>query len=220
MKPKLEYASKGPYVQEAQMKLNALVPQQPLLLVDGVYGNKTVARVKQFQMSRALVADGIVGAKTWAALDGAAPAVAGGSPGVPGGTPGSKLPGKVSPPATAGGGTANVYAGALLICNCGLAPSSLRINDPGRAVGVVRDSVANVNFAPFGMCGSMQNPVVAAATQAAMGLLTRIPCTPVIAGAWSPPGAPITLIGSPPSPALGRSSTLTCVYGGTITIAG
>src|SRR4029453_13338559 len=156
MKPKLEYASKGPYVQEAQMKLNTLAPQQPLLLVDGVYGNKTVARVKQFQLSRALVADGIVGAKTWAALDGAAPAVSGGSPGFKpptfGGTPGFKLPGspagKEPSPPIAGGGTANVYGGAILICTMGLAASQLRITDPGRAVAVVRDSVPYANIPP------------------------------------------------------------------------
>ena len=224
MKPKLEYASKGPYVQEAQMKLNTLVPQQPLLLVDGVYGTKTTARVKQFQVTRGLVADGIVGAKTWAARDGSAPAVAGGSPGAPGGSPSVKLPGSVGWKApstpTAGGGTANVYVGAVLVCNCGLGASSLQINDPGRAVAVVRDSVAYANILPFGICKSIQNPMVLAASEAAMGLLTPMPCTPVIAGVWSPPGTPITVIGAPASPALGRNSKLTCVYGGTITIAG
>lgn len=38
------------------------------LTVDGVFGDVTVAKVKAFQNSRSLVADGVVGAKTWAVL--------------------------------------------------------------------------------------------------------------------------------------------------------
>ena len=71
MKPKLQYFSHGPFVVELQTKLNVLMPGAlPPLKVDGVYGDRTVARVKQFQKSRGLIPDGVVGAQTWAAVDG------------------------------------------------------------------------------------------------------------------------------------------------------
>lgn len=38
------------------------------LTADGVFGDTTLARVKSFQTSKGLVADGVVGAKTWSAL--------------------------------------------------------------------------------------------------------------------------------------------------------
>jgi hypothetical protein len=115
-------------------------------------------------------------------------------------------------------GAAGVYGGAMLICDCGYAPSSLRITEAGRAVAIVRDSIAFVNVAPFGMCSSLANPGVLNATQAAMGTMTPMPCTPVIVGQWAPPGAPITLVVDPPAPALGMNSRLRCAYGGTINI--
>jgi peptidoglycan hydrolase-like protein with peptidoglycan-binding domain len=212
MKPKLEYASKGPYVQEAQMKLNALVPQQPLLLVDGVYSSKTTARVKQFQASRALVADGIVGAKTWNALDTAAPAA---TSGAPSGQPPKPSPSQ--PPKAAVNGV-RVYAGAMLFCPFGTAPTMLQINEPGRTVAVTRDAVPNMNILPFGMCKSPGNPAMIAATEAAMGTLTPMPCTPAIAGPWSPPGMPLESAGTPPSPMIGTNSTLQCQFLGVIKI--
>ena len=63
------------------------------------------------------------------------------------------------------------------------------------------------------MCQSMANPTVAAATAAAMGVLTPMPCTPVPAGPWAP-GVPQVLVGG--KPAVNNQCKLTCSYGGTI----
>ncbi len=57
--------------------------------------------------------------------------------------------------------------------------------------------------------------MVAAATAAAMGVLTPMPCIPVTPAPWTP-GIPAVLIGG--QPALDNSSKLTCVYGGVISI--
>ena len=55
--------SKGEIVKSVQIKLGGLTP-------DGDFGRLTEAKVKEFQKSKSLVADGVVGAKTWKALFG------------------------------------------------------------------------------------------------------------------------------------------------------
>ena len=97
-----------------------------------------------------------------------------------------------------------VCGGAQLQCSFGLAPSNLNIAPKN---GVM------TNIAPFGMCSSMGNPAVSAATAAALGVLTPQPCTPVIASPWSNPSDSIFL-GS--FPAITNNSTLMCNYGGLI----
>jgi len=61
-RPTLRRGSFGPLVQEIQRKCACEV-------VDGSFGPKTEAKVRAFQRDRGFVADGIVGPKTWAALD-------------------------------------------------------------------------------------------------------------------------------------------------------
>jgi hypothetical protein len=68
--------SLGPAVKTLQEGLNQVLPLlTPLLKTDGIYGPKTLARVKQFQTFGHLSVDGVVGPKTWellaAALSGA-----------------------------------------------------------------------------------------------------------------------------------------------------
>lgn len=76
MPRKLMFGSQGQDVADLQSKLNERPPTNyPLLVVDGIFGLKTLARVKEFQSANTLVMDGIVGAKTWDALLSAAPAV-------------------------------------------------------------------------------------------------------------------------------------------------
>lgn len=69
----------GPEVRDLQSQLNAKFRPTPLLAVDGIFGPKTNAAVRGFQMKSHLTPDGIVGPKTRAALA-AAPSI-GPSPG-------------------------------------------------------------------------------------------------------------------------------------------
>lgn len=204
MKPKLEYGARGTFVSEAQGKLNLAMPNAlPKIVVDGVYGTKSVQRMMAFQKSRGLVADGIVGAKTWAALDGGGTA----KPGMP----------PVPAPKNPSVGSKRVHSGATLRCSSGFGTSSLKFFEPGRTDASVRDCKAHVNIPPFGMCHSLGNSQVAAATSAAMGALTPQPCVPILPGQWSP-GTPIQMVGNPPAPALSMNSVIPCVWGGIVQI--
>ena len=66
-----------------------------------------------------------------------------------------------------------VVATAMLQCSFGMAPSTLsvlpirRVMVEGRPVAAIADIAPMVNVAPFGMCSSLANPTVAAATAAA-----------------------------------------------------
>lgn len=62
----LKYGSKGDAVKLLQTRLNAL--KFPCGQADGDFGQRTLEAVKAFQAARGLVADGVVGARTWAAL--------------------------------------------------------------------------------------------------------------------------------------------------------
>jgi Putative peptidoglycan binding domain len=66
----LSVGSAGQTVRELQEGLNLLMPTKlPLLATDGRFGSKTQARVKEFQRSKGLVDDGIVGSLTMAAFE-------------------------------------------------------------------------------------------------------------------------------------------------------
>jgi uncharacterized Zn-binding protein involved in type VI secretion len=106
-------------------------------------------------------------------------------------------------------------------CSFGVAPSVLtvlpvqRIMASNQPAATIIDQVPFLNIPPFGMCTSMANPTVLAATIAAFGALTPMPCTPVIPAPWVP-GSPTVTIGG--VPALTNSSQCMCAYGGVITI--
>ena len=72
------------------------------------------------------------------------------------------------------------------------------------------DHIPMVNIMPFGMCMSLANPTVAAATAAAQGVLTPMPCIPATPSPWAP-GALTVLLGN--SPSLDNISILTCALG-------
>ena len=67
----LRKGSSGSAVKTLQKALMGLGYDLPKYGADGDFGNETLVAVKAFQKKAGLVVDGIVGAKTWAALDGA-----------------------------------------------------------------------------------------------------------------------------------------------------
>lgn len=114
----------------------------------------------------------------------------------------------------------NAALGALLQCSFGLAPATLsplptsRVTIEGRPAASIKDCAPIVNIPPFGMCSSLANPTVAAATSAALGVLTPMPCVPATTP-WKP-GAARTTVGG--MPALTAGSTCNCAWGGVITL--
>ncbi len=115
----------------------------------------------------------------------------------------------------------HVCNGAMLQCSMGAAPSSLvvlpanRVMTSSQPAATIMDNKPMVNILPFGMCQSPANPTVAAATAAAMGVLTPMPCVPATAAPWVP-GCPKVLIGN--IPALESSCKLMCNWGGVIQV--
>lgn len=113
-----------------------------------------------------------------------------------------------------------VCAGAMLKCSFGMAPATLNVLPLNRVLSGapsanIMDNVPMLNILPFGMCQSPANPMVAAATAAAMGVLTPMPCIPLPAAPWMP-GSPTVLIAN--MPALNDGSKLLCNWGGLIEV--
>ncbi|HEX3991243.1 MAG TPA: DUF4280 domain-containing protein [Acetobacteraceae bacterium] len=113
-----------------------------------------------------------------------------------------------------------VCMGAMMQCSFGVAPSSLVVLPTNRVMtnmvpdANIMDHIPMVNIMPFGMCTSIANPTVAAATAAALGVLTPMPCIPATPAPWVA-GAPTVLLGNFPS--LDNVSQLMCMWAGVIT---
>jgi hypothetical protein len=111
--------------------------------------------------------------------------------------------------------------GATLMCSFGVAPSSLVVLPVNKTMtsyvpaANIMDHVPMVNILPFGMCSSIANPTVAAATTAALGVLTPMPCVPVIPAPWAP-GSPTVMVGN--MPALTNKCKLMCTWAGVIQV--
>src|SRR5579871_3198501 len=97
-----------------------------------------------------------------------------------------------------------VCMGATLMCTMGMAPSSLMVLPTNMVLtdevpdANIMDNIPLVNIMPFGMCMSPANPEVAAATAAAMGVLTPMPCIPATVAPWVL-GAPTVLLADMPT---------------------
>lgn len=115
-----------------------------------------------------------------------------------------------------------VSMGALMTCTMGAAPSSLvvlpknKVLCEGPPAANIMDHVPMVNILPFGVCMSPANPAVAAATAAALGVLTPMPCIPATAAPWVA-GAPTVLLANMPT--LDNVSKCLCNWGGVIGFA-
>jgi len=115
-----------------------------------------------------------------------------------------------------------VCMGAMMACSFGAAPSSLvvlptnRVMTSNMPAATIMDNIPMVNILPFAMCSSIANPTVAAATTAALGVLTPMPCIPVTVAPWVP-GSATVMVGN--MPALNNTCTLNCMWAGVITIS-
>ncbi|HET6371512.1 MAG TPA: DUF4280 domain-containing protein [Nitrospiria bacterium] len=114
-----------------------------------------------------------------------------------------------------------VTMGAMMMCSFGVAPSSLVVLPANRTMAGgmpsanIMDYVPMMNIMPFGMCMCPANPTVAAATAAAMGVLTPMPCIPVTSAPWTP-GSTTALVAN--MPALLNTDKCMCAWGGVISI--
>lgn len=114
-----------------------------------------------------------------------------------------------------------VVNGAMLKCSMGMTPGTLTvlpasmIEGDAQPVATVMDFAPATNIAPFGMCHSPANPQVAAATSAAMGVLTPQPCMPMTVAPWVPGSPTVTLH---VFAALTDDSKCMCMWAGTIEV--
>lgn len=167
-------------------------------------------------------APGSIGSSSAGSPGASAAAAAGTTPGGPATAGGPAAAGSASSGGGAGGGgvPATVMT-AQLICTMGMAPSALSVLPVNRTMvghqvaANIMDHIPMANILPFGMCISPANPMVAAATAAALGVLTPMPCIPATASPWMV-GAPTVLLGG--QPMLDCSSKCMCNWAGMISI--
>ncbi len=111
----------------------------------------------------------------------------------------------------------HVCMGATMQCMFALPPgtSKLVVLPLNRAMtsnvpaANIMDNKPMANIMPFGMCQSPSNPAFIAATAAALGTPTPVPCTPLTPGPWAP-GSPTVMLSQ--FPALNMTSKLTCAF--------
>lgn len=113
-----------------------------------------------------------------------------------------------------------VCSKAKIKCSCGDKISTLTVL-PTRTIWLTGEPQANisdhqsmVNIAPFGKCHTVAYPPTGSATAANHGKLTPMPCVPNTPFPWMNGKNDVLLKGDP---ALLKSSSCKCVWGGTIT---
>ncbi len=109
----------------------------------------------------------------------------------------------------------------MAMCSFGVAPTPLtflplhKLISSNMPAGNIMDHAPFLNIKPFGMCTSMANPKVAAATAKSLGVLTPQPCTPITPAPWIP-GSPTVMLNNMPT--LSNSCKCMCVFAGIINI--
>jgi hypothetical protein len=117
-----------------------------------------------------------------------------------------------------------VSAGAMVSCSMAMPSVQVPLITTPKSTEVivdtpaasVEDYVPLTNIPSFGMCGSMANPAVQAATAAKSGAFTPAPCMPAVNTPWTP-GATRVKVGG--RPALHTGCQAMCAWGGVITIS-
>jgi hypothetical protein len=110
---------------------------------------------------------------------------------------------------------------AQLRCSMGVASSQLVVTPINRTLindhyaANIMDHIPLTNIMPFGMCACPANPTVIAATAAAGGVPTPMPCIPATSSPWQA-GALNVLLNEPRW--LDNTSTCTCDWGGVVAI--
>lgn len=112
--------------------------------------------------------------------------------------------------------------GASMTCAFAMVPTPVPLNVTnnstvlvgGKPAGTIMDAGGMVNIPSFGMCTTLSNPQVAAATAAALGVLTPQPCMPQTT-AWIPSQGKVLVGGKP---CLTGDCSVMCMYGGKISI--
>ncbi len=114
-----------------------------------------------------------------------------------------------------------VAVSGTAMCTMGTAPAPIKVTSQqkvlteGKPAATIQDAQPMANIGPFGMCTSLANPQVAAATAAALGVLTPQPCIPAPAGTWIPT-KPKILVGG--KPCLSNDCKLVCAYAGQVSV--
>ena len=114
-----------------------------------------------------------------------------------------------------------VCSGATMKCSMGTSQAKLTVLPSrtvfltGQPMANISDHISMVNLAPFGRCRSLGFPATASATAANHGSLTPMPCMHNTPFPWMGGKNDYIVKGDP---ALLKSSTCQCMWGGTISI--
>ena len=109
----------------------------------------------------------------------------------------------------------------MMRCTMGTSPANLTVlpvrtvNLAGPPMANISDHKSMVNLAPFGLCRSLAFPPTAAATAAAHGHLTPMPCVHNTPAPWFVGKMDYLIKGQP---ALLKSCKCQCMWGGTISL--